>query len=145
MSDLMVDTRPKRRETRPRQHRRAPLVAILLLVALSITLAGIFPFRQLIAQQRQVDVTEEKLATLQAENGLLEDQVAALQSDPEIERLAREEFGLVYEGETPYTVTVPAQPDRAAPEVVEEQPIDERSLLARVWDWMTGRDLYPDE
>ena len=45
---------------RPRQ-RRVPLVAVLLLTALAITLAGIFPFRQMIAQQRQVDQTQARL------------------------------------------------------------------------------------
>ena len=143
-----LDTRPRsddpRVRRRPKQHRRAPLIAILLLVALSITLAGIFPFRQLIAQQRQVDNTREKLDALVVENAALEDQVAALQTEPEVERLAREQYGLVNPGETPYAVV---QPDTAitppAPAAVE--PLDERTLLQQVWDWMTGRDLVPDE
>ena len=145
MSNRIIDLRPRKERPRNRQHRRAPLIMVLLLVALSITLAGIFPFRQLIAQQRQVSHTEEKLATLQAENQALADQVAALKTDPEIERLAREEYGLVFEGETPYTVTLPEEELVSQPAAAEEAPPDNRSLLQQVWDWMTGRDLYPDE
>jgi len=129
---------------RPKQHRRAPLVAVLLLVALSITLAGIFPFRQLIAQRTQVENTREKLDTLVGENTALEDQVAALQTEPEIERLAREQYGLVNPGETPYAVIQPEAeilPTAPAP----PEAVDERNPLERVWDWMTGRDLVPDE
>jgi cell division protein FtsB len=143
-----LDTRPRsddpRARRRPKQHRRAPLIAILLLVALSITLAGIFPFRQLIAQQRQVDNTREKLDALVVENAALEDQVTALQTEPEVERLAREQYGLVNPGETPYAVV---QPDTVVePAVpVAAEPLDERTLLQQVWDWMTGRDLVPDE
>lgn len=143
-----LDTRPRtdghRQPRRPKQHRRAPLIAILLLVALSITLAGIFPFRQVIAQQRQVDNTREKLDALVLENAALEDQVAALQTEPEVERLAREQYGLVNPGETPYAVT---QPETVVepPAPVAAEPLDERTLLQQVWDWMTGRDLVPDE
>jgi cell division protein FtsB len=120
------------------------LIAVLLLVALSITLAGIFPFRQLIAQQRQVDNTREKLGVLVEENAALEDQVAALQTEPEVERLAREQYGLVNPGETPYAVVQPELQNEPPPPV-EVEPVDERTLLEQVWDWMTGRDLVPDE
>jgi cell division protein FtsB len=144
-----LDSRPPSdvehgRRRRPKQHRRAPLIAVLLLVALSITLAGIFPFRQVIAQQRQVENTRGKLGALVDENATLEDQVAALQSEPEVERLAREQYGLVNPGETPYAVVQPeVETTPSAPPAVE--PIDERTLLEQVWDWMTGRDLVPDE
>jgi cell division protein FtsB len=144
-----LDTRPPpevegSRRRRPRQHRRSPLIAVLLLVALSITLAGIFPFRQVIAQQRQVENTREKLGALVDENAALEDQVSALQTEPEVERLAREQYGLVNPGETPYAVVQPdAETTPTVPPPV--QPVDQRTLLEQVWDWMTGRDLVPDE
>lgn len=146
MSRTLVDSRREsnRKQKRPRQHRRAPLVAVLLLVALSITLAGIFPFRQLIAQQRQVENTREKLDALVTENASLDDQITALQTDAEIERLAREKHGLVNPGETPYSVTNPGAQPQQIPKPLVVEPVDERTLLKRVWDWMSGRDLYPD-
>jgi cell division protein FtsL len=125
--------------------RRFPLIAVLLLTALAITLAGIFPFRQMIAQQRQVDQTQAHLDTLVEENRALEDKVAALNSPAEIERIAREQFGLVRPGETSYVVDTPTEavPPSLAPPA--EEVVDERSLLQRFWDFLTGRDLVPDE
>jgi len=145
LNDSRLNASKKRADrAKPKQHRRAPLIAVLLLVALSITLAGIFPFRQLIAQERQVEKTREKLEALQSENTALDDQIAALQSDAEIERLAREKHGLVNPGETPYSVTNPGAEPKVPPPPVFEAAPDERSLLQQMWDWMTGRDLYPD-
>ena len=128
-----------------RQHRRSPLIAVLLLVALAITLAGIFPFRQMIAQERQVDQTQARLDTLLEENQLLEEKVAALNTDIEVERLAREQYGLVRPGETGYTVESPPAPRSAEPVLPDVEDLDGRTLLQRVWDFLTGRDLVPDE
>jgi cell division protein FtsB len=129
----------------PPRHRKFPLVAVMLLTALAITLAGIFPFRQMIAQQRQVDQTQARLETLLEDNQNLEETVAALNAAPGIERLAREQYGLVRPGETGYTVETPAQPAPAEAAPVVEEVIDDRSLLERFWDFLTGRDLVPDE
>ncbi len=129
----------------PARQRKFPLVAMLLLVGLAITLAGIFPFRQMIAQQRQVDQTEARLESLLEGNRSLEETITALHSAPEIERLAREEYGLVRPGETAYSVETPPQPVSGVVESAVEEAIDERSLLQRFWDFLTGRDLVPDE
>ncbi len=131
---------------RPRRAlRKSPLIAVLLLVALAITLAGIFPFRQMIAQERQVDQTQARLDTLLVENHLLEEKVAALHMDVEVERLAREQYGLVRPGETGYTVESPPVALSAEPVVPAVEDLDGRSLLQRMWDFLTGRDLVPDE
>jgi cell division protein FtsB len=118
-------------------------VALLLLVALAITLAGIFPFRQMIAQQRQVAQTRAHLETLRADNATLEASIAALQTDAEVERLAREN-GLVRPGETGYSIELD---DGVAPtpvDLAEAGSSEDRTLLERVWDFLTGRDLVPD-
>ena len=129
----------------PARHRKFPLGALVLLTALAITLAGIFPFRQMIAQQRQVDQTQARLDSLLVENGVLEDTVVALNAAPEIERLAREQYGLVRPGETGYTVESSESPVVAEFVPVVEEEIDDRTLLERFWDFLTGRDLVPDE
>lgn len=130
---------------RPARQRRFPLVAVILLAALAITLAGIFPFRQMIAQQRQVDQTQARLAALIDENHRLEGQVEALESAPEVERLAREEYGLVRPGETGYFVETPEAPAPVELQQPVEEALDDRTLLHRFWDFLTGRDLVPDE
>jgi cell division protein FtsB len=128
-----------------KKQRRFPLIAVLLLAALAVTLAGIFPFRQMIAQQRQVDQTQARLEALLEQNRRLDETVAALSSPAGVERLAREEYGLVRPGETGYTVDVPEAAPDAAPAPLADEALDDRTLLQRFWDFLTGRDLVPDE
>lgn len=124
--------------------RRTVWLAVLLVVALAVTLAGIFPFRQMIAQQRQVATAEAQLIALSSENARLEDELAALATPAEIERIAREELGLVRPGETSYMVEAPPQRDEPEPAGGAEARTDGRSPFERVWDFLTGRDLVPD-
>jgi len=127
---------------RPRPN-HGPLIAVVLLVALTVTLAGIFPFRQILAQNRQVENTRNKLVALQEQNALLDDQIVALGTDVELERLARENLGMVRPGE--FGVTVESEPGSLLPEPAgPETQFDERGLLEKVWDFLTGRDLEPD-
>ena len=127
-----------------RRNRPGAFVAVLLLVGLAIVLAGVFPFRQLIAQERLVDNTRTKLDALIVENEALQAQIDAAQSPSELERLAREEYGMVRPGETGYVVELDGGP---VPQAVinQNEEIDSRSLLERFWDFLTGRDLVPDE
>ena len=108
-----------------------------------MTLAGIFPFRQILAQNRQVENTQNKLAALQEENATLEAQIEALNSDVELERMIREQYGMVEEGETGVTVEpLPGSelPESAGPAV----EFDDRGAMQKLWDFLTGRDLVPD-
>lgn len=116
---------------------------VFMLVVLAMAVAGIFPFRQVMAQRRQVANTEAKLEMLVVENAELERRIQELNTPAGIERLAREELGLVREGETGYRVEV--SPGSISEE--EAQPAvdaDQRSFPQRIWDFVTGRDLVPD-
>ena len=97
-----------------------------------------------IAQERLVDNTPTKLDALIVENEALQAQIDAAQSPSELERLAREEYGMVRPGETGYVVELDGGP---VPQAVinQNEEIDSRSLLERFWDFLTGRDLVPDE
>ena len=132
-------------EVRPVRRRRFPLVGVILLTALTVTMAGIFPFRQMIAQQRQVDQTQARLDVLVEGNGRLEAEIVALESPAEVERLAREQYGLVRPGETAYKIDQPEDSVIASEPESFADPLDERTLLERAWDFLTGRDLVPDE
>ena len=116
---------------------------MILIVGLAIVLAGVFPFRQMIAQERRVANTQAKLDAIVAENDHLQDQINEMQSPAELERIAREQYGMARPGETTYVVELEGGPtsDTVAP--VESEP-DSRTLLQRFWDFLTGRDLYPD-
>jgi cell division protein FtsB len=115
------------------------------LVAVVVAAAGIFPFRQIIAQERAVDLAQVKLEALQTENDRLERQIVALQTDDEVERIAREQFGLVRPGETGFVVVAP--PGETTTTVPTEPVIDrsDRQPWWRdLWDFLTGRDLLSD-
>ncbi len=128
----------------PVRRRRSAVWALLLLVVLAVTMAGIFPLKQILAQERAVEVTREKLAALEAENTRLEQLATELQTPAEIERMARGRFGLVRPGEI--GVVIEWDPE-AAPEPVELPMLehDDRRWYVRVWDWVTGRDYQPPE
>lgn len=118
-------------------------VGLLLFVAvivLAMTMAGVLPFRQIIAQERAVAMTQEKLAALAAENVHLEEMVQRLETPEEIERLAREEFGFVRPGEKAFVVVVPEN----APPPTKPQPQElprPKGWWDSMVDYLTGRDL----
>ncbi|HUG74251.1 MAG TPA: septum formation initiator family protein [Acidimicrobiia bacterium] len=116
--------------------------ALFLAVIVAMGLSGILPFRQIIASDRAVELSERKLEALVEENRRLEREVAALQSLEEVERLARENFGLVMPGEIGY-VSVPVDASADAIGVLPSTPEDKPWWRA-VWDILTGRDLVTD-
>ena len=124
-----------------RRTRWGIVLPALLLVALTVVLTNIFPFRQILAQREQVAVAGEQLATLQEENARLEHEAEALNTPTEIERIARSDFGLVREGDTSFVIVEPAQSpvEQAAP---EDEPLPESSsFLDSIWNFLTGKDL----
>jgi cell division protein FtsB len=128
-----------------RRRTMSGLLALACLVAVVVTAAGIFPFRQIIADRRTVSLAQEKLLALRGENSRLEDEVAALGSDAEVERLAREQLGLVFPGETAYVVVVPEGEEAPASEA--EPTLDrpgEQPWWRDLWDFLTGGDLVRD-
>ena len=124
----------------------SPLLLVVALIAVVVVLAGIFPFRQIIAGNREVGTAEQKLEALREENAVLEARIAALQTPQEVERLAREQFGLVMPGEIGYVVvTPPWESDLGNPPAADPAAGPEgRSWWQHLWDFLTGRDLVGD-
>ncbi|MEA2011424.1 MAG: septum formation initiator family protein [Actinomycetota bacterium] len=141
----MTETLERTPETAPpRKQRWGWVLAVVLLGALALTVSGILPFRQLVSQQRQIERTQDQLSALQQENDVLSEDIEMLGTDAEIERIAREQYGLVRPGEVAYVVVTP----REAP-IVATQPdpivrSDERAWWERVWDFITGDDVNSD-
>lgn len=122
------------------------LLAGMLVVALAVVLTNVFPFRQILAQQRAVSNAENRLAVLQEENARLGAEADALRSDAEIERIARADFGYVRPGDTSFVIVEPTpQLGDIIPEVDPEPPVlESRSFAGAIWDFLTGRDLVDD-
>ena len=121
------------------------LLAVAALIGLVVAAAGIFPFRQILAQERAVDLAATQLEAIQAENARLEAEIVALQTPQEIERIAREQLGLVNPGEVGYVVVSP--PDAPVATLPPEPNLDrppEQPWWRDLWDFLTGHDLADD-
>lgn len=145
----MTDTLERDHTDRPRAPRRRSrlrsMVFVALLVSVGLMAAGVLPVQQYLERENQVDAAREQLAELEERNTALADDAAALASDQEIERIAREQYGFVRPGEVGYVVITPdpivvdRTPPEPAPDV--EEP---RNLLQRIWDFITGGDATGD-
>lgn len=124
---------------------KRPAVALftLALVVVGVAvLTNVVPYRQIVDQSRQVEAAAAELEALQEENAMLAARRDALQTPVEIERLAREKLGYVRPGEVAYVVLEPpALPTSTTTPVIEEEPVQDSTLLSAVWDFVTGADL----
>jgi len=117
---------------------------LAVVLVLGMAASGIIPFRQVIAYERSVDLAREQRDALIIENVRLAQQVAALETPGEVERLAREQFGLVMPGET--ALVAVAVPDHGPPVAAPLPEFAERTPWWRaLWNFVTGRDLISDE
>lgn len=126
---------------------RRPVLFLVSVAALVVALAvttNALPLRQIVEQRQEVADAQADLAALERENAILTDQVTALQSPVEIERLAREKLGYVRPGEAAYVVIEEeVESTESFPADVESQPDEGDAIpfLSRIWDFVTGRDL----
>lgn len=120
----------------------AAMATLLFLVLGAAFLTQVVPYRQILDSQRQVNAAKAQLESLQEENEVLSADVAALQTDAEVEKLAREKLGYVRPGETAYVVLDPPTADTALAPAVKEPIIPaRRTWVEAVWDFLTGADL----
>ena len=99
----------------PRNHRLTFHGSVLVMTLAALLLMAVPPARQFYREQTQTRAAEQKLAALKRESAGLEDQLARLKDPAYLERLAREELGVVRPGEIGFVV-VPgnATPKQAA-------------------------------
>lgn len=119
--------------------RRALWPVLGSVVLVGVLFIGVFPTRTYLAQRASIARAEEQLTVLGEQNAALEARAEELQSDAEIERLAREQYNLVKPGEEAYAVLPPpvseGPPVEGDPAPAEE---DDRNLLEKAWDTVTG-------
>jgi cell division protein FtsB len=121
-----------------RLRRLVPFVVVIAVIA--VLFVGVFPTRTWLAQRREHASATEQLRVLEEQNAVLASRVEALQSDAEIERLAREQYNLVRPGEDAYAILpAPTSPTTTIVDPLEatddeSDEDDDRSL----WDVLTG-------
>ncbi len=112
--------------------KRALGPALVVLVLVGILFVAVLPTRTLLQQRRDTRAATAELRDLRERNEALEERARRLRDPREIEQLAREQYGLVRPGEEPYVVlpAPPPPPERDADE--------DRNVVERVWDSVTG-------
>lgn len=123
--------------------RPGTIVTTLMLAVLGAAfLTQVVPYRQILDSQRKVSAAKIELARLEEDNARLAAAVAAMHTDAEIEKLAREKLAYVRPGETAYVVLDPPEDQRrpAPPPVADELP-EEQTWVDQVWDFLTGADI----
>jgi cell division protein FtsB len=147
MTGTLSPPQPQQRKRRMkrRRSRLGTAAFIVLLVALGLVATGVLPVRDFLERENAVNEANVQLAEVTAANALLSEDVNALYSEEEVERIAREQYGFVQPGEVGYVAVLP---DRAVAEVtpVEPEPVvrDERTIPRMIWDFITGNDLTGD-
>ncbi len=115
--------------------RRTAWGVVASVVLVGVLFVAVFPTRTYIAQRRSIEAAERRVVVLSAENDKLASRVQRLDTDAEIERLAREQYNLVRPGEEAYAIL----PARREPSHEKPRPAQDESegLLSRVWDGLT--------
>jgi cell division protein FtsL len=81
--------------------------ALLGLVILAVFVFGVFPTGSYLEQRNELDRAVDQVDALKRENENLESRVERLESDEEIERVARNEFDMVLPNEESYLILPP--------------------------------------
>jgi cell division protein FtsL len=91
---------------KPRRERRRPSMrlALFLVVLVGLLFAFVYPTRTFLDQRDETNKARSQLEVLQSENARLARESKRLSTDSEIERLAREKYGLVKPGEKPFVI-----------------------------------------
>ena len=130
---------------RPKRSRWRGVMFFALLVSLGLVASGVLPVQQYLEREIRATEAEDRLAVLESENATIRSDVDALQSDQEIERVAREQYGFVRPGETGYVVITPDDPDVIVAEAESvNADASDPGLFERIWRYLTGDDIAAD-
>ncbi len=83
---------------------RPLLLAAAAVATIALLAVYVFPTRTWLDQREALAETGSELAELRAERAALEARVGQLDTDAEVERIARSQYGLVQPGEEAYAV-----------------------------------------
>jgi cell division protein FtsL len=111
--------------------RRAVWPFVFSVAVVGVLFLLVFPAKTYLAQRRSLAAAGTKVKVLTTENRDLDQRVTALQQPAEIERLAREQYGMVKPGEEAYAILpTPAPPTTVTP---PKPPKPQRNIIQRAW------------
>jgi len=111
---------------------KGPRLLGLLLGAVAVAAVVflfVLPGRTYLAQQHSLVAAQTRLNVLSAENSKLSETAQRLQTDTEIERLARQQYGLVKPGEQAFAIL----PSRPAAPPAPARKAAKPGLVGRLW------------
>ncbi len=98
---------------------RALALLVTAVVVIGLLFAFVLPIRTYMGQRRSIGAGEARVQVLDEQNQQLAARMQQLKSDGEIERLAREQYGMVKPGEEPYAILpAPGSAPAALPSIV---------------------------
>lgn len=118
--------------------KRAAWPFMVSVVVVGLLFLAVFPTRTYLAQRRKLVATEARAQVLSEQNARLASRVRTLNTDKEIERLAREQYSLVRPGEEAYAILpAPREQAPAAADEVEPEQQDDDGFWSQLWDDLT--------
>ena len=115
-------------------------IVVASVIFIGILFGAVYPTRTYLAQQRELRAAHHKLEMFREQNGRLEAETKRLESDEEIERIARARFNLVKPGEEAYAIVpVPPKPGAPGAPAAAPAPAPKRAPGSHaVVDWMVS-------
>jgi cell division protein FtsB len=113
--------------------KRAARMLLLAVVLVAVLFLFVLPGRTYLAQRRSLAAAQTRINVLSRENGKLDQQVQLLQTDAEIERLARQQYGMVKKGEQAYAILPPKPPPTTTPPPAPATAHHGRGLVSQLW------------
>jgi cell division protein FtsB len=118
--------------------RRRVGVAVAALALVGVLFLAVFPTQAYIAQRQHRDDLTAQVATLTATNEALRQRAAELDSNEEIERLARLHYQLVRPGEEAYVILPDGTPPTTTPPPAPPAPAEDRGWLHQAWSRLSS-------
>jgi cell division protein FtsB len=119
--------------------RKAFWPLLLAVVLVGVLFAGVFPTRTFLSQRASISHAQKQLSVLDQQTAALQRRAQELQTDSEIERLAREQYNLVKPGEEAYAVLPPpSAKGQETPKVSVPVKKDDGNIVERAWHTITG-------
>ena len=112
--------------------RRLIRLFVSSVVAIGIVFTFVNPTRQWLDQRGSIAAANERVSVLDQKSKELADRAAQLRTDAEIERLAREQYGLVKPGEEAYAILPAPGATQQAPPPPPKRA--NKSAWQKVWD-----------
>jgi cell division protein FtsB len=116
---------------------QALALLVTAVVVAGLLFAFVLPIRTYMGQRRSIGATQAQVKVLDQQNHRLAARVQQLGTDAEIERLAREQYGMVKPGEEPYAILpAPGSAPAALPSIVPATPPAPKAhpgWLRRLW------------